>query len=127
MLDDDRGLLVRGIAAARAGDIDEAKKYLEWALRRHPSMDVEFDVYFWLAKIETDPARKREQLESALAINPLEPPVEPWRSSTVESARIRSSIRTTSPRLKRAIKRPPIALIVQTAAGVCTIPLMDYP
>lgn len=72
-MNDDRSLLVRGIASVKAGEIDEARKYLEWALRRYPARDVEFDVYLWLAKVEPDPVLQRDHLESALAIDPLDP------------------------------------------------------
>ncbi len=73
MPDEVRSLFVRGIAAAKAGEMAEAKKYLEWVLRRSAPSDMELDAYLWLAEIEPDTALKRGLLENALAINPLEP------------------------------------------------------
>jgi DNA-directed RNA polymerase subunit RPC12/RpoP len=68
-----RDLFVRGTAAARAGDIEEARFYLEWALRQ-PLDDLrEAEVYYWLAEISSDPAAKRRYLEESLARNSLDP------------------------------------------------------
>jgi DNA-directed RNA polymerase subunit RPC12/RpoP len=73
MPEDVRSLFVRGIAAAKAGEIDEAKKYFEWLLRRTASAEMEIDAQLWLAEFEQDPALKRDRLETILALNPLEP------------------------------------------------------
>jgi Tfp pilus assembly protein PilF len=43
MSDGARDLLVRGIAAAKAGERDEARHYLEWALRQEPSSDEQIE------------------------------------------------------------------------------------
>jgi uncharacterized Zn finger protein (UPF0148 family) len=63
-----RELIVRGIAAAKAGDDDEARFYLEWALRRGDTRDEqEMEVYLWLSEVYEDEARRRECLEMVLA------------------------------------------------------------
>jgi len=67
-----RDLFVRGTAAARAGEIEEARFYLEWALRQ-PLDDLrEAEVYYWLAEISADPAKKRRYLEESLTRNSLD-------------------------------------------------------
>lgn len=65
-----RDLLVRGTAAARVGDVKEARFYLEWALDRDLDTDDKVDALYWLAIIASDPAEKRNRLEEVLAIQP---------------------------------------------------------
>ena len=71
MSDSVRDLLVRGIAAAKANDRDEARYYLEWVLRSGDAdLEHKADAWLWLSQITDDPARKRECLEYVLAIDP---------------------------------------------------------
>lgn len=62
-----RELMVRGIAAAKAGDRDEARFYLEWALRRDPDDEQEMEIYLWLSDVYEGEAKRRECLEMVLA------------------------------------------------------------
>ncbi len=65
-----RDLLVRGIAAAKAGDKNEARYYLEWALRREDiDRENEIRARVLLSDVLDAPAARREQLESALALD----------------------------------------------------------
>jgi DNA-directed RNA polymerase subunit RPC12/RpoP len=68
-----RDLLVRGIAAAKAGSKDEARYLLEKMLMIDPTADQRADAWVWLGKISDDPARKRDCLENALSSNPAHP------------------------------------------------------
>ena len=73
MSDSARDLLVRGIAAAKAGDKDEARFFLEWALRSDVDRDQQVDAWYYLAEISDDPAARRDCLENVLAIEPSHP------------------------------------------------------
>ncbi len=69
--DDYRDLLVRGIAAAQAKEIEEARFYLNWVLRfENLPGDGQAEAWYWLSQICTDPAEKRQYLEAALANQP---------------------------------------------------------
>ncbi len=70
MSDSTRDLLVRGIASAKAGDIKEARFYLEWVLRLSPPIHEKVDALFWLCEISTDPKEQRDCLETMLANEP---------------------------------------------------------
>ena len=71
MLGDVRSQLVRGIAAAKAGDKAEARRYLERLLLDHAATHAEkAQAYIWLTELTDDPAEKRAHLEHALACNP---------------------------------------------------------
>jgi predicted RNA-binding Zn-ribbon protein involved in translation (DUF1610 family) len=65
-----RDLLVRGIAAVIGDSPDEARHYLEWVLITDSTPEQEADAHYWLSRVSTDPAAKREHLENVLAINP---------------------------------------------------------
>ena len=65
-----RDLLVRGIAAAKDGAKDEARFYLEWALRQSPSSEQCIKAWLWLSEISDDPAEKREYLGQVLLVDP---------------------------------------------------------
>jgi uncharacterized protein YbaR (Trm112 family) len=69
-----RGLLVRGMAAAKTGqarDKEEARFYLEWVLRSHDATsDQKASAWLWLSQIEDDPGKKRDCLENVLAWDP---------------------------------------------------------
>ncbi|MCI0395427.1 MAG: hypothetical protein L0332_33375 [Chloroflexi bacterium] len=66
-----RYLLTRGVAAAKAGDTDEARFYLNWVLRTEASGQEEIEACFWLSEIAEEPIQKRRYLEDVLARNPL--------------------------------------------------------
>lgn len=68
-----RGLLIRGIAAAKASQFEEARFYLEWFLRRDPPAAMRVEASLWMAEISQDPMDKRNWLEDALALNPNDP------------------------------------------------------
>jgi DNA-directed RNA polymerase subunit RPC12/RpoP len=65
-----RDLLVRGIAAAKDGAKDEARFYLEWALRQNPSSEQCIKAWLWLSEISDDLAEKREYLGQVLLVDP---------------------------------------------------------
>lgn len=65
-----RDLLVRGIAAAKAKEKDEARFYLEWALRLDPDAQQCIEAWFWLSEISENPEEKRGYLEEVLARQP---------------------------------------------------------
>ena len=69
-----RQLLVRGVAAAKTGqtrDKEEARYYLEWALRSgDATSDQKATAWLWLSQIEDDPHKKRDCLENILAMDP---------------------------------------------------------
>lgn len=65
-----RSLLTRGIAAAKAGDGEEARFYLEWVLMTDASQDQQMEAWLWLSEVSDDPAEKRGYLEEILSRNP---------------------------------------------------------
>jgi hypothetical protein len=73
-----RALLVRGMAAARTGqarDKEEARFYLEWALRSYDATsEQKAAAWLWLSQIEDDPGKKRDCLENVLAHDPANVP-----------------------------------------------------
>jgi DNA-directed RNA polymerase subunit RPC12/RpoP len=68
-----RDLLVRGIAAAKAGDRAEARHYLEWALRQEPDGEQELEAKLWLSETCEAPEEARRWLEDVLAGDPTNP------------------------------------------------------
>ena len=68
-------LYLRGVAAAQAHDNAEARLFLEWALQEWDAYG-EYDrekrteVNLWLSRVSDDPQKKREYLETVLAIDP---------------------------------------------------------
>ncbi len=68
--DDDRDLLVRGIAAAKANSRDEARFFLELALKSDPPLRSRIEAWRSLAAISDDPSVKRGYLEKILAADP---------------------------------------------------------
>ena len=65
-----RDLLVRGIAAAKAGSNQEATFFLEWVLRTEGAPDQHLEAWWWLSQVSDDPVEKRGFLEEVLARNP---------------------------------------------------------
>ncbi len=82
-----RDLLVRGVAAAKAGDKKEARFYLEWVLRLEPPEEQRAKALFWLSQVSDDPDRKRRYLEDVLALDPIHP--EAQRALAVLDGRLR--------------------------------------
>ena len=73
MSDSARDLLVRGIAAAKSREKDQARFYLEWVLRTDSDRQQKIKAWLWLSKISDSPADKRECLENILAREPSHP------------------------------------------------------
>lgn len=65
-----RSLLRQGVAAAKAGDEDEAFHYLEWVLRADASEKQRAEAWLWLSQLYDDEADKRECLEQVVAFEP---------------------------------------------------------
>jgi len=68
-----RDLLTRGIAAAKAGQAEEARFFLDWLLRSEPPMADLLEAWYWLAEVNSDPVEKRRCLEEVLARDPANP------------------------------------------------------
>ena len=69
-----RDLLVRGKAAAKAGDMEEARFYLRWVLRSEGlTEERKIEALFWLSESLDDPVEKRDCLETILAYKPYHP------------------------------------------------------
>ena len=66
-------LLVRGIAAAKAGEDEEARHYLEWALRQEPSADEQIEAWLWLSEVVREKTEARRWVEEVLASEPHNP------------------------------------------------------
>ncbi len=66
-VDDAKELRVRGIAAAKAGDRDGARRLLQSAIRLEPENEV---AWLWLASVARDPQERLFCLERLLQINP---------------------------------------------------------
>ena len=63
-------MLSYGRAAAAAGERDEARSYLEAALRRDLHPDDQVEAWYWLSQVTDDRAAQRDCLESVLALQP---------------------------------------------------------
>ncbi|MDQ7030182.1 MAG: hypothetical protein Q9O62_10590 [Ardenticatenia bacterium] len=74
MTDDmSRLLLAHAIGAAKAGEYQEARAFLERVLARRPSRRQRVNAHYWLAQVSDDPAEKREHLEQVLSLDPIHP------------------------------------------------------
>lgn len=62
-------LFSRGRAAAKAGEKEEAIRYLERCLHMDPPMEERMEVLYWLSEVTDDPKQKRLCLEEILANN----------------------------------------------------------
>ncbi len=72
MLADIHSLLVHGIAAAKAGEKSSARRYLERVLLdRDATRDEKVEAQLWLARISDEHTERREHLEQALVLDPL--------------------------------------------------------
>ena len=60
-------LLSRGIAAARVGEAEEARVYLDEATRRQPDSA---DAWLWLGTVAATPQGRRDAFERVLALRP---------------------------------------------------------
>lgn len=65
-----RDLLVRGIAAAKSKEGDEARRYLERALNTDPDFDQKIEIWWWLSEISSNPVEQRRLVEDILANQP---------------------------------------------------------
>ncbi len=111
-----RDLLIRGIAAAAAGDKQEARFYLEWVLRLEPTEEQRVKAWFWLSQISDNPAEKRQCLENILAIDPIHP--EARRALAVLDGRLQPDEMIDPNRLNIAASDTPQP--VQLQRFVCT-------
>jgi DNA-directed RNA polymerase subunit RPC12/RpoP len=68
-----RMLLVQGVAAAKAGDKRDARRYLERMLNFDPDTSQKIEAWLWLAEISDDPEEKRQYLEYVIGVEPWEP------------------------------------------------------
>lgn len=73
MSDSVRDLLTRGIAAAKAGEKSEARRYLEWVLRLDADHSQKMHAWHYLSQVCDDPAEKRDYLETMLFFEPNNP------------------------------------------------------
>lgn len=73
MSDGSHDLLVRGIAALRAREPEEARRYLEWVLRVDATPEERVDALYGLSEIAADPAEQRGYLEQILSDQPFNP------------------------------------------------------
>ncbi len=63
-------LLVRGTAAAKAGEKSEAIRYFTRLLRLDPTPDEQAEAWHWLADLSENPTEQRDYLDELLARNP---------------------------------------------------------
>jgi len=70
MSDSARSLLVRGIAAAKAKDVDEARFFLEWLILTECTYEQRADALFWLSEISENIQQKRAYLDEVLELRP---------------------------------------------------------
>ena len=66
-----RDLLVRGIAAVKAGDVAEARDYLEWVLDRASTQEQKIDAG-GIERITSDAKQVRDYLENILAVDAMD-------------------------------------------------------
>lgn len=66
-------LLVRGIAEAKAGELDQARDRLERVLRLETTIEQREKALLWLSRLSDDSAEKRRYLEEMLLRNPTHP------------------------------------------------------
>lgn len=69
MSDSARDLLTRGIAAAKADEPEQAKKYLLWSLRNQPDDRQRVDALYWMARLTAGEQRETYLLQ-VLQIEP---------------------------------------------------------
>ncbi len=67
-----RDLLVRGIAAAKAGEAKEARFFLEWYLSQDPPIYDRNNALYYLFLVTSETAARRKLLETMLDNDPVE-------------------------------------------------------
>jgi len=72
MSDGANDLLVHGIAAVKAGDTADARRYLERALDADPDSEQRIDIWYWLSEVSAGPEEERRCLEQILTADPFE-------------------------------------------------------
>lgn len=65
-----RELLHQGVAAAKAGEMDEAFHYLTWVLRTDSDEKQQAQAWLWLSEVYEEQTDKRHCLEQVLAFDP---------------------------------------------------------
>lgn len=68
----ERDLLVRGIAAAKAGETQEARFFLEWYLGQNPPITERNNALFYLSQITDNQSDRRKLLETMLDNDPFD-------------------------------------------------------
>jgi hypothetical protein len=68
-----RDLYVRGVAAAKAGEVAEANHYFEWLLRMDPPIEEKIDSYFWMSELEPDSEKALSYVKEILLLDASEP------------------------------------------------------
>jgi ribosomal protein S27E len=81
-------LLILGTGAARDGDREQARFYLEWLLRDDPTGPQVAEAWYWLSRITDDPDERRRCLASALGASPNHP--EARRDLAILDGRLRA-------------------------------------
>ena len=66
-------LLIRGVSAARDGDREQARYWLEWALNDYPTTEQQATAAYWLSRATDDLTEQRRYLEQALSADPTHP------------------------------------------------------
>jgi DNA-directed RNA polymerase subunit RPC12/RpoP len=66
-------LLILGSGAARDGDREQARFYLEWLLRDDPTGPQVAEAWYWLSRITDDQAERRRCLAMAIGASPNHP------------------------------------------------------
>ena len=65
-----RDQLVRGIASAKAGETELARRYFQRALQLNPDHRGRVDAYYWLARLSSSEREKRGYLVQVLQLEP---------------------------------------------------------
>ena len=66
-------LLLLGTGAARDGDREQARFYLEWVLRDDPTEVQVAEAWYWLSRITDDPDERRRCLTMVIGTSPNHP------------------------------------------------------
>jgi hypothetical protein len=106
-----RSLLSLGIAAAKAGDMDEAYHYLERVIIGRAAPNEQARAWLWLSQVCDDPADKRECLEQVLVIEPTNGSAR--RGLALLEGRLRPEDVIDPDRLERAVPDEPVETPVE--------------
>jgi len=65
--------LSRGVAAAKAHSVEEARYYLHWVLRQKPAYEDRTQALLWLSEVADNDDQRRSYLEDILSYDPAHP------------------------------------------------------